>query len=318
MGEGEHTLNYYSVDLVKNKEEEGEFVFYYDKTAPIMAADILGDRFIADNQIYFSGRTKLKLTAVDNKVGVKRIMYSVNNEQFKEYMKPFYLPSVSGEHLIRYYSEDNLSNISEGKMSGSSSEQFKHNVNKVYVDLTGPDISHSYSGKNHRARDTVFINNETRLVFKGTDPESGIGRITYNMDGESEELVYNGPFTIPSEGLHLISYFGYDKVNNRNLGSFFVYSDHSGPEIFSTFSIEPYETKNGLNVYAKDVNLYLAATDDKVGLDKIFYQINDGAFKEFTSRVIGFKRNTKYQVNIRALDILGNETLSKVEFHTGK
>ncbi|MCP4456562.1 MAG: HAMP domain-containing histidine kinase [Cytophagales bacterium] len=318
LNEGEHTLNYYSIDFVQNKEEIKEFKFYYDKTAPIMAADILGDRFISNNQVYFSGRTKLKLTAVDNKVGVKQIMYSINNEPFRKYDRPFYLPSVSGEHLVRYYSEDNLSNISRSKIIGGSAEQFKHNVNKVYVDLTGPDIDYSYLGKHHRARDTVFINQGTKIVFNGVDPESGLGRFTYNLDGNSEELVYNDPFTISQEGYHLIGYFGYDKVNNRNIGSFFFYSDRKGPSIFANFSSEPYETKNKLNVYARDVNLYLATTDDKVGLANIYYQIDDRDFKEFVSKVKGFKRKTKYKVTIKAVDTLGNETISSVEFFTGK
>ena len=147
-----------------NKEEVKVFDFYFDKTAPIMAADILGDRFIAVDQVYFSGRTKLKLTAVDNKVGVKEIMYSINDEPYQKYEQPFYLPSVSGVHTVRYYSVDNLANKSTSDVKGSSSLEFKHNVNKVYVDLTGPDISQRYQGRYHVSRDTVFINAETKIV----------------------------------------------------------------------------------------------------------------------------------------------------------
>lgn len=318
LSEGEHKLTYYSIDFVSNKEDSKFFQFYFDKTAPIMAADILGDRFYADDQVYFSGRTKLKLTAVDNKVGVKEILYSINGQEYQVYDQPFYLPSVSGEHTVSYYSVDNLANKSQDDLKGSSAAQFKHNVNKVYVDLTGPDMAQSFLGKYHLSRDTIFINKETRVVIKGTDPESGIGKITYSMDVSSEEISYNDPFTINTKGYHLVDYYGYDNVNNRNVGRFFVYSDHDGPEIFYTFSSAPYEVKKGMNVYASDVNLYLAATDDKVGLANIYYSINDGPFTEFISKVKALKKNTNYKMAIKAVDHLGNETISTVEFYTGK
>ena len=318
LSEGEHTLTYYSIDFVNNKEEAKQFQFYFDKTAPIMAADILGDRFYADDQVYFSGRTKLKLTAVDNKVGVKEILYSINGQEYQVYDQPFYLPSVSGEHTVSYYSVDNLSNRSQDDLKGSSAAQFKHNVNKVYVDLTGPDLAQSFLGKYHLSRDTIFINRDTKVVIKGTDPESGIGKITYSLDASNEEINYNDPFTINTKGYHLVDYYGYDNVNNRNVGRFFVFSDHDGPEVFSTFSSAPYEVKKGLNVYSSDVNLYLAATDDKVGLANIYYSVNDGTYTEFISKVKSFKKNTKYKVAIKAVDILGNETITEIEFFTGK
>jgi hypothetical protein len=318
LGEGEHKLTYYSIDYVNNKESEKQFLFYFDKTAPIMAADILGDRYYADDQVYFSGRTKLKLTAVDNKVGVKEIRYSINGQEYQVYDQPFYLPSVSGQHTVSYYSVDNLENKSQDDVQGSSAAQYKHNVNKVYVDLTGPDLSQSFVGKYYSTRDTVFINKDTKVLIKGNDPESGIGKITYSMDGSSEEINYSDPFTIQNKGFHLVDYYGYDNVNNRNVGRFFVYSDHDGPQIFHNFSAAPYEVKKGLNVYSSDVNLYLAATDDKVGLATIYYSINDGTFAEFVSKVKAFKKNTKYKLTIKAVDLLGNETLTEVEFFTGK
>lgn len=318
LDEGEHTLHYYSVDQVDNKESIKEFTFYFDKTAPIMAADVLGDRFIANDQIYFSGRTKLKLTAVDNKVGVKEIMYSVNKKPFSVYEQPFYLPSVSGVHSVRYYSVDNLSNKTQSHLTESGPEEFKHNVSKVYVDLTGPDISFSVVGKSVRSRDTLFISPTTKIKLKGIDPESGIQKVTYSVDNTKEETTFSKPFEIPSAGFHSISYYGYDNVNNRNVADFFLFSDHEKPSIFFNFSSAPYNQKEDLNVYATNVILYLAATDRHVGLSNIYYQINDSDFKTYAGAVKGFEKNKKYKLIIKAVDLLGNENLKSVEFFTGK
>lgn len=85
----------------------------------------------------------MKLTAVDNKSGVKEIRYSIDGKDFEVYDQPFYLPSISGAHTVRYYSIDNMANQTVGR-KGSGYEEFKHNVSKVYLDLTGPSILYSY------------------------------------------------------------------------------------------------------------------------------------------------------------------------------
>ncbi|MGQ1788366.1 OmpL47-type beta-barrel domain-containing protein [Saccharicrinis sp. GN24d3] len=77
LDDGHHTLNYYAVDRVNNKAENEQLKFYLDKTAPIVSADVLGDKFIVGDKVYYSGRTKLKLTAVDNKSGIKDVGYSL-------------------------------------------------------------------------------------------------------------------------------------------------------------------------------------------------------------------------------------------------
>ena len=196
------SLEYYSVDHVKNKAEVKSFPFYFDKTAPITAADILGDRYVVGEKVYFSGRTKMKLTAVDNKVGVKEIKYAIDAGDFLTYDQPFYLPSLSGEHVIRYYSIDNLANQATGF------EEFKHYVSKIYLDLTGPDIEYAYIGRKFETRDTVFINKETQITFKGNDPESGLKYISYSLNNISEESKYEGPFSITQEGFHRVEFFG--------------------------------------------------------------------------------------------------------------
>jgi len=59
LPEGKHILFYYSTDNVNNQEKEKRFDFFLDKSSPLMATDILGDRYIANNTIYFSGKQNL-------------------------------------------------------------------------------------------------------------------------------------------------------------------------------------------------------------------------------------------------------------------
>ena len=92
LTEGDHTITFYSVDNVKNTENENQYKFFLDKTAPMVIKEVLGDQYIINGKVVWSGRTKLQLTAVDNKAGVKEIMYSLSGEEYLKYSKPFYLP----------------------------------------------------------------------------------------------------------------------------------------------------------------------------------------------------------------------------------
>lgn len=315
LNDGDHTLYYYSTDKVENKEAEQTFSFYLDKVAPILAADILGDRFIVDDEVYFSGRTKLKLTAVDNKSGVKEVMFSIDNEDYNIYAQPFYLPSVPGWHVVRYYALDNTENQTSSESQHNSPYEFRHNVSKVYVDLTGPDMDFGYEGEHLLARDTMFITSDTRVKLTASDSESGLQYISYSLDKQLEELTYNEPFTIAGEGFHTIEYFSYDNVNNRNKSQFSFVVDNSPPAIGYSFSIEPIGENEGLPVYPPYVMLYPSATDKIIGTDNIYYSINGATEQRFSRYITGFAKQQINTLTIRAEDKLGNESSIEVQFY---
>jgi len=309
LSEGQHTLYYYSEDRVRNKESEKSFSFYLDKTPPIMSADVLGDKFIVGDRTYFSGQTKLKLTAVDNKSNVKEIRYSINGGPFVEYVEPFYMPTKTGRHAIRYYSVDEMGN--------SSSGDYTHNSGIVYVDLTGPVLSHEFSGPTFRKGDVLYISPETKITLKGVDTESGMQYISYNMDRQTDEIRYNAPFSIQESGAHTVRYFGYDNVSNRNSSNFEITVDGEGPEIINTFSVKRIDESSSDEVYPSYVLLYLAATDLMTGNAEIYYSINGGNELLYNAPIRNFVKNTSYIVTIRAKDKLNNFSTKTISFKTG-
>jgi hypothetical protein len=296
---------------VGNKEIPKTFSFFLDKSAPILTSDVLGDRFIVNGKIYFSGRTKLKLTAVDNKSGVKEVKYSIDNSDFKEYTDPFYLPKKPGFHIIKYYAIDRMNNNTG--VGGSNYKNYKYSTKKIYVDLVGPTLSHSYIGKRFFTRDTVFLGKNSKIKLSATDFESGLQYISYSIDGVQKETMYKEPFTISGNGKHLIEYFGYDNVNNRNIGRFYVIVDQTPPEPSYTFSVEPYQTVDGLNVYSSYVMVYLSGSDKMIGTQQIFYSINGSAEKLYTLPISGFKKG-KNILKFKTVDKLGNEKYDVVSF----
>ena len=313
LEDGLHTLSFYSEDEVGNIEKEQQLEFYFDKSAPIVAADILGDRFIANDIVYFSGKTKMKLTAVDNKSGVKDILYSINSDDFKSYKEPFYLPNQTGVHTVRYYSLDNMANNSQSS-DEAMAQFYKHNVRKIYVDLTGPSLKYSFIGPSMKARNHTYISPETSIKFAAKDEVSGLQYITYSIDGAMEELMYDTTFKIPEAGYHKIEMFGYDNVNNRNVDVFEFIVDDVPPQIIANFSDVASVVKDGLNIYPSYTRLYLAATDQETGVEKMYYAINGGPKKLYNGIIQGFKKGKKYTIDVYAYDNLRNESQKTIEF----
>ncbi len=311
LEDGDHVLEYYSEDHVGNRSLNATFRFYYDKLAPITASDILGDKYIWQDKVYFSGRTKMKLTAIDNKAGVKEIRYAIDNEAFKTYEEPFYLPAVQGNHTIKFYSIDRLSNTPGG------AEEYKHNINLVFLDLTGPDIGHTFNGPTFRTNSELFMGPKTTFVLNGKDNQSGLQYIAYSIDGAQAETRYEKPFglDLPS-GTHRIEMFAYDQVNNRNVSEATVHFDSGSPLIIPNFSTAAAAQREGLSVYPPYVVLFLAATDEIVGNDKIFYRVNDGPELTYSSPIGNLLPDTRYNIQVRAVDKVGNEATRMISFYT--
>lgn len=316
LSDGDHVLRYYSVDNVQNKGAVNEFAFYLDKTSPIMAADIIGDKFIVDDKVYFSGRTRMKLTAVDNKSGVKDVQYSIDKSKFEKYGDPFYLPSKAGFHTIRYYALDNMSNQGIGT-DGVDYEEYEHNSSIVYVDLLGPKLDFAFEGPKFKKGKNIFINKTTKLRLIGFDGESGLKKLSYSLNESKDETDYTKPFEIATEGRVSLSYFGYDNVNNRNIKKAIFIVDNDGPQIIYTFSIAP--TKEGEEeLYPSYSIVYLAATDDYIGNDYLTYSINGGLETPYKGGKKGFEKNKKYIITVKAVDKLGNVSIEEISFKTDK
>lgn len=328
LGDGEHTLHFQATDNVKNKEELNTFSFYLDKMPPIITADILGDRYVVQGKTFFSGRTKLQLEAMDNKAGVKEIYYAVDGTNYQKYEKPFYIPNRPGHHVVNYYAIDNVNNKGSGK--------YERTVTSMFMDLTGPRLSFNYSGEKFGMNNSIYISPRTKVVLSAQDPESGVQNIDYQIDNTTTET-YQKPFSIESEGTHNVTFVGLDNVNNTNEKTFELIVDATAPTIFTHYSLQPIaeevrilataanpaNTQNGgtqnqqntnLAVYPKHLTIFLGATDNMVGTDKIFYSINGGTEQLYQTPLNNFPVGKPVKLRIKAVDKLGNVATTEEEF----
>ena len=311
LSQGEHKLWYYSVDQVNNKENVSTYSFYVDKTPPQVIEEIQGKTFVANGKEFSAGTSRMKITSIDNKAGVKEIYYSINNEPFVKYEKPVVLSGYKGDVLVRSYAVDNVGNKGQSDVSNSRG----HSI--PYIDLGAPWVGHTFRGPQFSGRDTLFISHKTQIILEARDTESGIQKIEYQTDS-SDLITYSSPFLLQKEGFHRISVYGYDNTENLTRQEFGVMVDSVGPGIYERFSSLPMGTVEAdgkkLNVYPAQMVVFLSATDIRSGFESMFYQLNNGKLLPYTGAIKGFTAGKQNVIKVKAVDKLGNSTEKVIEF----
>jgi len=314
MEEGEHTLNYYATDKVNNTESEQVYKFWLDKTPPIVLDEVEGDKYFVGGKAFSSGRTKLKLSAVDNKSGVREIKYKINNGELVKYEKPFYISSSAGNVTITFYAYDNVSNSTHMVIQSIRSTT-------SYVDVLGPELAYEYVGSTFKMRDTMYISPRTKIKLKGMDAESGLKNIDYSINTLAK-IDYLQPFVVEKQGYTTIDYYGYDNVNNNTGGSFEFSVDATAPELNLSFSIKSFGNKiienETLPVYPPHVQLWPAAFDAQTGVEQLWVSVNGAEFVPYIAQLKGFVTDKKYIIALKATDKLGNISVKEFSFYCEK
>lgn len=305
LAEGDHTLTYYSIDNVGNKESDRTYDFYMDRTSPEVVASVVGDQYQNRGRVFISVRTKVKLVASDNKSGIKKVWYKIDDGPEIPYREPFELPKSKGKHIIEYYATDKVNNNFKSLFDESTSGR-----ESLDIDVEAPEIDFAYAGDQFFSRDTAFITSKTDIGLSAVDNDAGVKAVGYKINGGKGE-VYNEPFQLLEEGTYVVDFYGTDQVNNRNSKTFYFTVDNTGPVIEQILSMEPVgsislnDQPNPLPVYSKGVKLYLAATDAVIDTDAIYYTLNGGAEKKYVGPIeINALGIVSYSV--RATDKLGN------------
>ncbi len=304
LDEGQYLMKYFAQDNLMNTENEQTFEFFLDKTPPTVTVEVEGEQHQNRGRIFISQRTKVKLTAQDNKAGVEKIMYSIDGKPETEYTEPFRLNKKQGVHVISYRAFDRVQNISK--------TQVNDRYGTVFLDLSLPEVSHTFQGAQFYTRDTLFVRSTTLVSIQATDTESGIEKVGYSIN-DALEKDFEAPFNLPEDGTFTIQYFARDNVGNENEASTTVVVDNQGPQIHTHWSANPIGTKiledgQVVPIYSAHVKLYLAATDELIGTEKMYYTIDGGKEWLFSSPLKYFKKGL-HRMTIRATDKLGNERI---------
>ncbi len=307
LNDGPHRITYYADDKVKNVEDQIVYDFYVDRIPPDVHVDVIGDKY----NDYVSLRTTFELPATDNKAGVKETTYKLQSNSFEVYADPIKIDHMKeGIYNIDYISTDNVENSSYTK------------THKFILDTHAPKIEFKIDGPQYLTRDTVYIRDISTIKLDPYDIgkyKSGFREAFYTLPN-AEEQSYVAPFSFTEEGLHRVNVRALDQVNNEEVEELDFFVDNTPPEIFFHYSIDPIGKKvvmsDTFDIYPKNVQVYLAATDEYVGTHKIFYSLNNQLDKEYMRPVTNFKGGINIEVKVTAIDKLGNESEEVFTFTT--
>ncbi len=114
--DGYNTLQYANAVDTNTKKiaypsQTAVFKVYVDGFAPTINAYFKGTRKYSGGKLVYNKNLQITIDAKDYMSGVDKIMYSVNNETFKEYTNPIIF-SESGDYIFEFYATDNTGNKS--------------------------------------------------------------------------------------------------------------------------------------------------------------------------------------------------------------
>lgn len=310
LSEGNHIIRWHATDRVGNQEIEQEFTFFVDKTPPVVFEEIVGNSYMVGNREYSSGRSQLRVAAVDNRAGVRNIFYSLNDKEFIPYERPVTLSEILGTIRVKTYAVDSVNNRSH---SGTSAESFTMPT----IDITGPKVWYTIVGQQTTVRDSLWIGPKTKIKLNASDQEAGVSHIMYRIDNQPE-TGYDAPFSINNAGFYNIHCTAYDNVENLNLLDFALGVDNVPPTITTTFSVKPHAQKTvqaeSVNVYDHRLVLFLAATDDICGEINLKYSLNGSKPKIYVNPIKQFRQNQMNSIKVIATDIFGNQSVTTLNF----
>ncbi len=185
-GDGEHALEYYSVDIAGNEEAARAVSLRIDASPPITDVSVSGEEgtypwFVSDVTVLLSASD-----APDGS-GVAETLYSLDSGDWAVYPEGGIPVSGDGPHRVDFRSVDVASNEGDAVWHA------------FQIDTTAPDTASSVSGGT--------------VTLSATDATSGVDVTRYRIDG-GNWTDYTGPFEVTGAGEHTVEYFTVDVAGN--------------------------------------------------------------------------------------------------------
>lgn len=288
------------------------FEVYADGIAPVCNAvyHYTFIKKIAEKTFYDKG-LKIEIKCTDAVSGVSSLLYSLNDDNFRNYTEP--LTSFrEGENILKYYAADRVGN------TGNVQEV------KFYIDKTPPVTHYEIEGKQNEK----YISAGAVIKLSASDDLSGIEGIYYKInEGKYSRYTVPVPASLLLKQGSTISFYSEDRLGNKekvqtiggseSIGTgdgnavaegvvFEFYVDNKAPEVKLDVNPDVYTSKYN---YISSRSLFtIKAEDDKSGVDKIYYSINKSSIEnDYKSPFTIEKKGLQY-IRVKAVDYVGNNS----------
>lgn len=291
LPEGTHSLKFFSVDRITNKENEHLVRFIVDSTGPNLYIAAAGGYFSRDSIMYVSDSTKIRLSASDHR-GIKQIAYKFSDDKsYKPYTGPLMLPKdYKARQDLRYFATDSTENDS------------KVHVVKLHRDISKPRVKFVITGSQYFRNDTIYVTNQTKFSRANYDSLSGIAT---DKLFRNDTLVKQVEFD--KEIVYCVKDTVVDNIGNTTVLHQVYKRDSESPVINFTFS-GPHIL--GGAMYPKGTILFFSITDS-TGIESFKIAVN-GKFISNGGPFTGPPGD--YHVEVVATDYLQQSATKSVVF----
>jgi outer membrane protein assembly factor BamB len=183
-GDGNHAVDFWSVDVAGNVGNLSTVIIKIDASAPLTQAGVSGP---SGTNGWYLGAVQVSLAAVDNLSGVQTTSYKVDGGTTKTYAAAFSV-SGNGTHTVNFWSVDKATNTES--MASLT----------VNIDTNTPNVTASVTPAS-----AVKSSNPVTITVSGhaTDTVSGVplsGYVTNNVVDEYGITQPSGPVVLQSNG----------------------------------------------------------------------------------------------------------------------
>ena len=226
--EGTHTITYYSIDQLGNREAPKVFTVVVDNTPPDVTLNITAPFVITDGVVFASEfiNYQYSIHATDNSSGLASVHYSIGDEDtdLKHYLKPF---SVNSRVPVKInvFAEDRVGNFTSlyatniydenGVLIASSADEIN-----IIIDNTPPEVTITPSREFFMKGDLQVASRDYKFTINATDDESGVRAIFYRLNNDPNFILYTGQeISFSTNGMQRIEAIAVDRVGNTSVGT---------------------------------------------------------------------------------------------------
>jgi hypothetical protein len=289
VGEGAHSLVYWSVDNAGNVEQPHTVAVNIDMTAPVTAASVNPEAPDGSNGWYAHAVT-VSFSASDNLSGTAKTEYSLDGgSTWQSYTNPVAF-NQDGKYTVSYRSTDNAGNVEAAK---TISFNLDSTAPATVATPSQPDGANGWYA--HQA--TVSLS--------ATDNLSGVAMTEYSLDSGATWQTYTSALMFDKEGKYTISYRSTDNAGNGEaLKTININLDSTAPVTTAVVTPAQPDGQHGWNVHP--VTVTLSAYDNLSGVAKSEYSLDGGSTWLAYTAPVTLNQDSKYTLSYRSTDNAGN------------
>ena len=292
VGEGSHTVEFYSTDFAGNAEIPQSVQFRLDTQAPTTNGTLAGT---PGTNGWYTTNVTVTLNASDSPSGVTSVTYQIDGGPLLVYPGPF-LVTGEGNHGVVFYSTDEAGNVEDSQRA-----DFR-------VDTIGPTSGQAVSGT--PGNGGWYTTNVT-VTLTASDGLSGVNATRYRIDGGPWQT-YAGLFNVGDEGSHVVEFFTTDMAGNREIVQSVTFKVDTTPPDDAIAA-----PGAGAILRISSVTLTWSAVDNVSGLSACYVVLNGGTVipvANDTSYTFNGLQDGSHRATVTCADMAGNTAQKEVRF----